>query len=124
MTMGAVLSVDCERARARASLGLDGELSQVELAHQRAHVGRCAACAEFEREVDALTQELRTAPLARPRRVGLPDRRSNTGRRLLQLGAAAAAIALAAALGSVAGSLTSQGTLRVAAPKVVRVASL
>jgi predicted anti-sigma-YlaC factor YlaD len=59
--MGAVLSVDCERARARASLGLDGELSEVERAHLRAHVGRCADCAAYARDLERLTQELRSA---------------------------------------------------------------
>jgi predicted anti-sigma-YlaC factor YlaD len=59
--MGAVLSVDCERARTRASLGLDGELSEVEWAHLRAHVGRCADCAAYARDLERLTQELRSA---------------------------------------------------------------
>ena len=124
MSMGAVLSVDCERARARASLAIDGELSQIELAHQRAHVGRCADCAEFERGLDVLTQELRTTPLRRPTRAVLPERRRNTGRRVLQAGAFAAAIVLAAALGSVAGSLSSHGQTRAAGPSLGRVASL
>jgi predicted anti-sigma-YlaC factor YlaD len=47
--MGAGVAVECDHARARVSLALDGELSQVEQALLRAHVGRCAACAEFER---------------------------------------------------------------------------
>jgi predicted anti-sigma-YlaC factor YlaD len=59
--MGAVLSVDCERARARASLGLDGELSEVEQALLRAHVGRCADCAAYAHDLERLTQELRSA---------------------------------------------------------------
>jgi anti-sigma factor RsiW len=81
--MGAVLSVDCERARARASLGLDGELSEVERAHLRAHVGRCAGCAAYARDLERLTQELRSAPL---QRAGgrMPARRRETGMRLLQ----------------------------------------
>jgi predicted anti-sigma-YlaC factor YlaD len=105
--MGAVLSMECERARRWASLGLDGELSQVEEALLRAHVGRCAACADFALELDGLTQELRTAPFQRPRR-SMPARRRTSGMRGLRLGAAvAAAIAIAAGLGSLAGSLTS-----------------
>jgi anti-sigma factor RsiW len=123
--MGAVLSMECEHARRRASLGLDGELSQVEQALLRAHVGRCAACAGFARDVDALTQEIRTTPHVRPARAGLPVRRRSAGRRVLQLGAAAAAIAIAAALGSLAGSLSprdssAEGTSQ----RIVRVASL
>jgi hypothetical protein len=97
--MGAVLAVECERARSRASLGLDGELSQLERALLRAHVGRCAQCAEFERDLGALTLEIRRAPLLRPARAAMPDRRRSTGRLVLQVSAAA--------LGSLAGSHSS-----------------
>ena len=123
--MGAVLAVECERARSRASLGLDGELSQVEQALLRAHIGCCASCAGFERDLAALTLEIRRAPLLRPTRAAMPDRRRSTGRRVLQVGVAAAAVAIAAALGSLAGSLTShdRATERTA-HMVVRVASL
>ncbi|HXY17166.1 MAG TPA: zf-HC2 domain-containing protein [Gaiellaceae bacterium] len=105
--MGAVQSVECERARAWVSLELDDELSEVEDALLRAHVGRCAACAAFARDVDGLTQEIRTTRLQRPvaTRVSLHRRRAAT--RTLQLGAAAAAVAIAGGFGSLAGSLTS-----------------
>jgi predicted anti-sigma-YlaC factor YlaD len=107
--MGAVLAAECERARSWASLGLDGELSQVEQALLRAHVGRCAQCAEFELDLEGLTRELRTAPLTRPPRAGVPARRRASGMRLLRVGAsAAAAVVVAAGLGSLAGSLSSQ----------------
>jgi predicted anti-sigma-YlaC factor YlaD len=117
--MGAVLSMGCERARTWASLGLDDELSQVEQALLRAHVGRCAACAVFVRDLDGLTQELRTAPLARPR-LRTPVRRRKHGARSLQLGTAAAAIAIAAGLGSLAGSLTSGAAAPVASAYSLR----
>jgi anti-sigma factor RsiW len=101
--------MECERARSRVSLGLDGELSEVEQALLRAHVGRCAACAAFERDIDVLTQELRAAPLRRPGRAGIPDRIRGTGIRALQVGAVGvAAVVIAAALGSLAGSLKSR----------------
>ena len=106
--MGAVLSLECERARAWVSLGLDSELSEVEEALLRAHVGRCAACAAFARDVDGLTQEIRTTRPQRPvaTRVSLHRRRAAT--RTLQLGAAAAAVvAIAAGFGSLAGSHSS-----------------
>ena len=107
--MGAVLAMECERARSRVSLGLDGKLSEVEQAMLRAHVGRCAACAAFERDVDVLTQELRAAPLRRPGRVGMPDCLRSTGLRALLVGAIAiAAVVIAAALGSLAGSLKTR----------------
>ncbi len=105
--MGAVLTRECERAHSWVSLGLDGELSEVEQALLRAHVGRCAACAGFALDLAALTRELRAAPLARPAVAGMPQRRRSAGRPLLQVGAAAAAVAIAAGLGSLAGSLHS-----------------
>jgi len=106
--MGAVLAAECERARGWASLGLDGELSQVEQALLRAHVGRCARCAEFVTDVGALTQELRTTTLERVVVDAMPARRRTSGRRTLQLVAAAAVVVIAAGLGSMAGSLSSR----------------
>ncbi len=106
--MGAVRPLECERARARVSLGLDGELSEVEQALLRAHVGRCAACAAFARDLEGLAQELRDAWLERPAsRPTRPRRRSAAT--VLHAGTAAAAVALAVGLGSLAGSLTSRG---------------
>ncbi len=104
--MGAVLSVECERARAWVSLELDCELSEVEEALLRAHVGRCAACAEFARDVDGLTQEIRTAWPQRPVAPHVTLHRRRAATRALQLGAAAAVVAIAAGFGSLAGSLT------------------
>src|SRR5436305_9718617 len=107
--------MECEKARARASLALDGELSEVGRAHLRAHVGRCAQCAVYARDLGRLTQELRSAPLQRPG-VCVPARRRNSGARRLQLGLAAAAVALAAGLGSPAGSLTSSPVVAAGTP--------
>jgi predicted anti-sigma-YlaC factor YlaD len=59
--VGAVLPEECERARAWASLELDGELSEVEQALMRAHVGRCVECAAFVSDLTALTRELRAS---------------------------------------------------------------
>jgi len=105
--MGAVLSVECERARAWVSLGLDRELSEVEEALLRAHVGRCAACAAFARDVDGLTQEIRTTWPLRPVAPCMSLYRRRAATRTLQLGAAAAVVAMAAGLGNLAGSLMS-----------------
>jgi len=89
------------------SLGLDAELSELEQALLRAHVARCAACAGFAHNADAVTRELRAAPFERPSVAGMPPRR-RLAMRSLQVGAAAAAVALAAGLGSLAGSLNSR----------------
>ena len=113
--MGAVLAAECERARRAVSLSLDGELSEVGSARLSAHVGRCAECAEFARDMDALTQELRAMPPVRPCAQRVPARRRKSGLRVLQLCTAAVVVAIAAALGSTAGSLTSRPTVSRAA---------
>jgi predicted anti-sigma-YlaC factor YlaD len=106
--MGAVRSAECERVRVLVSLALDGGLSQVEQASLSAHVRRCAACAGFARDVEGLTRMLRTAPLERSA-VAFAHPRRRSAMRTLQLGAAAAAVMLAAGLGSLAGSLNHSG---------------
>jgi anti-sigma factor RsiW len=55
--------VVCDRVRAQVSLGLDGELSQLEIRLIAAHLARCGDCASFEEDVRAFTTELRAAPL-------------------------------------------------------------
>jgi predicted anti-sigma-YlaC factor YlaD len=102
--MGAVRSAECERVRILVTLALDGELSQVGQASLSAHVGCCAACADFARDVEGLTQALRTAPLERTA-VPCPRLHRRSAKRTLLLAAAAAAVVLAAGLGSLAGSL-------------------
>jgi anti-sigma factor RsiW len=64
--MEAVLPQECERARARASLALDCELSQLERAHLRSHLDGCDSCATFVAELREVTHELRAAPLPAP----------------------------------------------------------
>jgi anti-sigma factor RsiW len=116
--MGVVRIAECEHARSWVSLALDGELSEIEQASLRAHLGSCAACACFERDLDALTMELRAAPPARPAVEVMLPRRRRVAVRALPIGAAAAAVVLAAGLGSLAGSLSSRNivTLTTASP--------
>jgi anti-sigma factor RsiW len=128
--MGAVLAAECERARTWASLSIDGELSQFGQAQLRAHVGRCAACAAFAQNLETLAEELRRAPLEQPTTDVMPVARRLTARRAIQLGAAAAAVAIAASLGSLAGSLSSREPASTSAAslqfpmQVLRVAAL
>jgi predicted anti-sigma-YlaC factor YlaD len=131
--MGAVLAAECERARAWVSLGLDGELSQVEQALLRAHVGRCTPCAGFARDLGGLTHRIRSTPLERPHGRplewgGMPARRRSTGMHVLRLSAAVAAVVVAAGLGSLAGSLSPRQPAHAAslqfAPKALRVAAV
>jgi len=107
--------MECDRTRAQVSLALDGELSQVERALLRAHVGRCTECAAYARDLDGLTQELRSAPLQRPRG-RVPARRRRLGARRLQLGLVAAVVAIAAGLGSLAGSLSTRAVFHGGSP--------
>jgi anti-sigma factor RsiW len=118
--MGAVRSAECERARLWVSVGIDGELSELERASLRSHVGGCAACAEFQQEAAALTRELRAAPrfpvsIAAGAGSGSTavvelSRRRRTTVRALQACAAAAAVAVAAGLGSLVGTVSSPGS--------------
>jgi anti-sigma factor RsiW len=84
----------CERAREWASLRLDGELSELERALLDAHTRRCAACAHYVDEIDAITASIRSAQLERlPQPVALPLRRRFAwATRTIQAGAATAAV--------------------------------
>src|SRR4051812_41086594 len=90
----------CERAREWASLGLDGELSELERVLLDSHTRRCAACAAYVEEITAITDTIRATSLERlPRPVAIPlRRRISLASRALPAGAAAAAV-LAVTLG-------------------------
>jgi len=57
---------DCARARASVSAELDGELPELELEWQRAHLRICAACASWAEQVQETTRSLREAALLEP----------------------------------------------------------
>jgi anti-sigma factor RsiW len=85
------LTKQCERARECASLRLDGELSEFEQALLVAHLARCEPCRSFAAELDAVTDHMRTTPLARlDQPVSLPSRRRLVSRRPVEIAAAAA----------------------------------
>lgn len=99
-------SVLCDRVRAQVSLGLDGELSQLESRMMAAHLARCSDCAAFEADVVRITERLRAAPLEQlehPIVIRGPRRVSVTRVQI----AAAAALAVAV-LGAVS-QMTSRG---------------
>jgi hypothetical protein len=107
--MTAVLDPLCERARAWASLHLDGDLSDLELVLLEDHLTRCAGCAAFVEGMRELTGVVRAASLERPSRpLVLPVRRRPvvTAVRVL---AAAAVVALAAGLGILGSSIGGRG---------------
>jgi anti-sigma factor RsiW len=95
----ALLDAECERARTRASLALDCELSELDRAHLRRHLATCAACAAFVGGLHRVTTELRAAPLPRPPRPFVPRRRR------IPAVTGICAVVCAAAAGSLAGSL-------------------
>jgi anti-sigma factor RsiW len=92
----------CERAREATSLALDGELSQLDRARMDAHLERCADCRAFNAESSAVAELLRQAPteqMSVP--IALPRARRLSAARILQAGAAAAAVALVAGLSAI-----------------------
>src|SRR6476620_7104166 len=56
-------SANCDRARAWASLRLDGELSELEAAMLDSHLRRCAACAALVDTMRTATLSVRALPL-------------------------------------------------------------
>jgi anti-sigma factor RsiW len=107
MALSPILPEVCNRTRQQVSLRLDSELSELEEALVSAHLARCAACSEFTSEIEALTDALRTAPLAEASfEVTLPRRPSRLGRTYVG-SAAAATIAAAVAVGGLVGMHSS-----------------
>jgi predicted anti-sigma-YlaC factor YlaD len=99
MDMRPVRPLVCERVRGQISVGLDGELSQLERVMIASHLERCAACGAFQAEVSAFTSELRATPLEpMGRAVVIHRRRRHVGARVQV--AAAAAVAIAALVGA------------------------
>ncbi|MBD0289910.1 MAG: zf-HC2 domain-containing protein [Thermoleophilia bacterium] len=95
----------CDRALQSVSLDLDGELSHLERALLRAHLGRCPACAASAAEMRALAAALRSAPLEKPMRAPAAPRGRRARARAFRVALAATLAVLAAGLGVVAGSV-------------------
>jgi predicted anti-sigma-YlaC factor YlaD len=92
----------CDGAREALSLALDGELSELEQARLDQHLARCVECRAFDAESAAVSSVLRSAPLEQlsvP--IVLPRPRRLSVARMMQAGAAAAAIAIVAGLSAV-----------------------
>jgi predicted anti-sigma-YlaC factor YlaD len=91
------MPANCERARAWASLRLDGELSELEQGLLTAHVSRCDACHEYQESVSATVLVLRSQPLEQIEHpVAVPARRRA---RVRPLGLARVAAVAAAVVG-------------------------
>lgn len=84
---------DCDDARARVSLELDGALDDIGRGLLARHLVRCADCSTFAAEVGTLTALLRAAALE-PHRCELELRTRHAARRLSWAGSAAVVAAL------------------------------
>ena len=94
----------CERARAWASLRVDGELSELEAALLGAHLERCPECRMFARGVEAVAGGLRSVRLERPAPLALAVPRRRSKARVLQFAAATAAVVAAGVAAALTGS--------------------
>jgi predicted anti-sigma-YlaC factor YlaD len=85
---------ECDRARERVSLELDGTLDDVGRGLLSRHLARCADCSTFAFELGALTTLLRAAPLE-PHVCEIELRSGRMARRVPWAGSAAVVAALA-----------------------------
>jgi predicted anti-sigma-YlaC factor YlaD len=106
-------SPHCDRARAWASLRLDGEISELEEALLVAHLRRCAACSEYEETTRAAVLTLRAQPLER-----IENPVAVAGRRRIPLRPAAVA-RVAAVVAAVVGVSAVLGTQAAKGPTSV-----
>jgi ferric-dicitrate binding protein FerR (iron transport regulator) len=106
-----VRATSCERSTTFVSLELDGELSLFERALLRRHLQRCGECAAYARQVTAVTEMVRAAPLEPIRVRNVWQSRRRVSRVVQGVGATAAVAALAIWLG-----VGAVGTTREHAP--------
>ena len=101
----------CERARGQISVGLDGELSQLEQRMLGTHLERCPGCSAYAAEVRDVTERIRNAPRAVMQRPVVVRRRRPLTTVRLQVGVAAAFALAALGLGTQLASTEPQGSL-------------
>jgi len=118
---------NCARARAWASLELDGELSEVEQVLLADHLDVCPACEAVRERLHAVTATLREAALERPVRAPRlpPARRPSPRRRIATLRLAVAVVLAAGAAGlGVMTTLVGQEKSRAVPPPEPEIALL
>jgi len=106
--MPRIPGTSCDRAAAQISLRLDGELSSFEEATLRAHLAACRACRAYEQETATFTTLVRESSLEPFDLSIVMPRRHRLALRPLQVGAAAAMLAVVV-VGSVFGLGRSGG---------------
>ena len=98
MRLARSIEESCERVREQLSLALDGELPELDALRLKTHLKNCPDCSAFGAATRAATNILRTAEPEEPTFPLMVPRRRRVSARMLQAGAAAAAVALVAAL--------------------------
>lgn len=94
-------TLDCERARALASLAIDSEASEIEHVALAAHIRACPECARFHREAWHVATAVRAVPLeAAPRSLWAPREPRRRRRGLGWAAAVAMSLALAGGMGA------------------------
>jgi predicted anti-sigma-YlaC factor YlaD len=118
--MAGETTVRCERARQWAALALDDELSELESRLLARHLDTCSACADWAAAIGGATDLLRADPLESPAgAIALGEARRD-GRSPLRRRLAVAAVAVAAAVGTLVGALltSSNDSPSVPAPQI------
>ena len=113
--LSAIPPSDCLSARESVSAGLDGELSELEVAGLDKHLRDCAECRLFANQLRALHSELSAAPLEQAQiqvfaPAFVPARRRSLGRHG-SLGRLRAAVAVAAMVAVAGGSSFAVGRI-------------
>ena len=97
----------CERARQWCSLGLDGELSEVERGLLDRHLAVCPACRRFDADVSATTAALRASESEAPVRTWAERGRTDQPR-VARRPKLAVLLAAALALGALVGAFRGE----------------
>ena len=98
----AVQPSECAQARAAASLRLDGELAELDVARLRAHMQRCAECRAFAEEIGRAAALLRGASLEQATFGSFREPQPGTARVAVPVAAVAVVVAAAAAAAQLA----------------------
>jgi predicted anti-sigma-YlaC factor YlaD len=108
------ISLICDGIRELCSASLDGELSELDAARLEGHLGSCASCRAYVETAQAASRLVRQTPLEEPSfPIVVPGRRLAVARKL-QVGAAAAAVAVtvgfSAAISTIGGPSVARST--------------
>ncbi len=111
-------TLDCERARAIASLAIDSEASELEHVALEAHLRVCAECARFHREAWHVTTAVRAVPLeTAPRSLWTARERRRRGLGLVA--AVAMSLAVAGGMGAAVARLGHSAQPQHSEPAIV-----